>query len=100
MRGIRTFVRALTLDAVNAAFKNALVQNVPEVATITASFLAANTSTAFTHTLGRKPEFVDWLGEANSTIYASAADKLLWTDTAIVLKCTAIANGILKVEAR
>lgn len=100
MNGIKTFARSNSTEAINAAFRTAQVSKVPEVDVITYSFLAANTPYTIPHALGKKPEFARWLGETSSNLYATAADKALWTDTTITVRCNGIATGLLHVEAR
>lgn len=100
MNGLRTFVLALSVDSINAALRNAQIKNVPEIDVVPYTFLVANTPYTIPHNLGKKPEFIDWLGEAGSQIYSNSVDKALWTDATVTLRVNVATSGLLKMEAR
>lgn len=72
---------------------------VPAVARVTAiSPAAANTAFTLSHTLGSVPEGAfHGLGGTNvavGVVYASEDDKRAWTDSSIVVRCTAVSVPI------
>ena len=60
---------------------------------------AADAAFRVTHLLGEVPRFVGAIPELAATVYASRADKVEWTSSYVLIRCT-VANlaMILKVE--
>lgn len=79
-------IRALTMEAINAALRQLDLRRVPEFETHLWKFDGVTVAT-FQHGLGRVPQILIADGNGFSgTVYANPQDRKLWTDKTVVLR--------------